>query len=189
MSIPVEIAERYERWSRVLFEEVGFLLPASELHTRDHCSRVLLYSLLIAEARGATEDEKEALAAAAAFHDSRRKDDGYDVGHGQRAAEHYRDWCSNADVSFDERSYLVMAFHDRDDQEGVEGIRARALDPERAVELYRIFKDADALDRFRLGPDGLDERYLRTPEAKSLCGYAKDAWSESSESKGGGTPC
>ncbi|WP_278967475.1 hypothetical protein [Megasphaera elsdenii] len=29
-----------------------------------------------------------------------------------------------------------------------------------------LIKDADALDRFRLGPGGFDSRYLRTPESK-----------------------
>lgn len=29
-----------------------------------------------------------------------------------------------------------------------------------------LIKDADALDRFCLGPSGFDSRYLRTPESK-----------------------
>ena len=39
--------------------------------------------------------------------------------------------------------------------------------------IEEYFKDADALDRFRLGPNGLDARYLRTAEAISLYHYAE----------------
>ena len=34
--------------------------------------------------------------------------------------------------------------------------------------LYRLFKDADALDRYRFGPKALNERYLRTVAAREL---------------------
>ena len=41
------------------------------------------------------------------------------------------------------------------------------------VLLYQIFKDADALDRFRLGPNALDAKYLRTEQAKKMLDFAK----------------
>lgn len=40
--------------------------------------------------------------------------------------------------------------------------------------LYQIFKDADALDRFRLGSDGLDVNFIRTKEAHELVEFAKE---------------
>ncbi len=43
-----------------------------------------------------------------------------------------------------------------------------------AVLLYQIFKDADALDRFRLAPDNLDVRYLRTAPSKEMVDFARD---------------
>lgn len=92
-----------------------------------------------------------------------------DVGYGQRAADYYRDYCQTHSLSFDNRVYLVMAFHDRDDALG----EAVLTEQENGVLLYHIFKDADALDRFRLGLNGLDIRYLRTVEAKSLYRYAE----------------
>ena len=72
-------------------------------------------------------------------------------------------------LSFDTRVYLVMAFHDRDDVLG----EAALTEQKSGILLYHIFKDADALDRFRLGPNGLDIRYLRTAEGKSLYRYAE----------------
>lgn len=92
-----------------------------------------------------------------------------DVDHGQRAADYYRDYCQTHSLPFDNRVYLVMAFHDRDDVLG----EAVLTEQENGVLLYHIFKDADALDRFRLGPNGLDIRYLRTAEGESLYRYAE----------------
>lgn len=97
MKIPENVKTEYDKWNDFLQNKVEFWLKDSEKHTKEHCSRVLLYSLLIGEA-------------------------------------------------------------------------------ERKILLYQIFKDADALDRFRLGPDGLDVRYLRTDAAKELYEYAKMVW-------------
>ena len=44
--------------------------------------------------------------------------------------------------------------------------------------LYHIFKDADALDCFCPGPNGLDVRYLRTDASKLLCDYAKQTYKD-----------
>ena len=51
-----------------------------------------------------------------------------------------------------------MRYHDLDDKVGIEAIRkAFPENHERVEKLYAIFKDADALDRWRLGRWGLDE--------------------------------
>lgn len=67
-----------------------------------------------------------------------------------------------------------MQYHDHPDTLGNK-IIGEGFGPH-GVLLYHIFKDADALDRFRLGPGGFDPRYLRTPEGKGLYGYARDIW-------------
>ena len=36
-----------------------------------------------------------------------------------------------------------------------------------------MFKDADGLDRIRLGPQGLDEGYLRTTHGRALVPFAR----------------
>ena len=64
-----------------------------------------------------------------------------------------------------------MAYHDRDDEQGKEALRKRGL--EKAILLYDIFKDADALDRWRISPTALDVHYLRTDWARGLVAYAK----------------
>ena len=121
--------------------------------------------------RGAGDAVLETLGAAAAFHDTRRLDDGLDTGHGTRAAAYYRAFCERNDTPADELACAVMAWHDRDDTEGEAAIEPRFGAP--GIEAYRTFKDADGLDRFRFGPTALDERFLRTPEAKLLIPAAR----------------
>lgn len=115
MTVHASIRKDYERWLTFLNDEVCFSMPDSEQHTQGHCARVLLFALLIADKMGLPQPEREALCAAAVFHDSRRQDDWLDVGHGQRAADSYRDYCRTHPLPFDERAYQVIAFHDRDD--------------------------------------------------------------------------
>lgn len=97
------------------------------------------------------------------------------------------------EIRFDPRAYLAMQWHDRDDDEGIEAIR-RAIgqnalphlgiddlagtlpsgaeaDP---VLVYRLFKDADGLDRVRLGANEPDPRYLRTSHAIELLDLAQE---------------
>ena len=47
-----------------------------------------------------------------------------------------------------------------------------AVEPKMRL-LTQIFKDADALDRYRFGPDGLDPSYLRRPAATRLMRAAR----------------
>ena len=149
ITIPAAIKSDFERWLNFLEHEVHFALKDSNDHTKDHCL-------------------------AACFHDSRRQDDWLDVGHGLRAADYYREFCYDHKRDFDVRVYLVMAFHDHDDALGEAALKGH----DQGVLLYHIFKDADALDRFRLGPFDLDINYLRTDAARALYDYARALWAD-----------
>lgn len=177
------IKKPYEQWYIFMEEKVEFWLPDSEWHTKNHCARVLLLALLIGHKKNLSAEEKNALAMAAVFHDSRRLDDGIDKGHGLRAAVYYKDFCIEHDLPFDEKTYYIIYYHDQDDSVGLAEIKKSSTLHERAVLLYQIFKDADALDRFRLGPDALDEKFLRTEEARQLVDLAKELLRKSSEMK------
>ncbi|HIG0358565.1 TPA: hypothetical protein ACX96Z_000117 [Clostridium sporogenes] len=143
------------------------------MHTKYHCARVLLLALIIAHHIELSDEEMEVLSMAAVFHDSRRLDDWLDTGHGKRAAEYYKESYFKYDISFDERTYYVMAYHDRDDALGVTEILNSPTINENCILLYKIFKDSDGLDRFRLGPNALDVTMLRTKEAVNLVDFAK----------------
>lgn len=163
----------YAVWNHFLREQVEFSWTGSLLHTKEHCARVLLLCLMIADMRNLSESEKRTLAQAACFHDARRQDDCLDVGHGQRAAAYYRTYCQEHGMPFDACTYYIMSYHDRDDALGLDALREHLSGHPDAILLYQIFKDADALDRFRLGPHALDIRYLRTKQARTLVEFAK----------------
>lgn len=178
-SLPVAARELFLKWGDFLWNDVRFNMPDSKLHAMAHCERVLLHAL----AMGAIEigpDDREALeilAHASAFHDTRRQDEYQDVGHGARAAVYYEDYCRKSDgkVTFHPEAAYLMRYHDLDDSVGREAIRKAFPDShERVEKLYEIFKDADALDRWRLGRWGLDVKYLRTDSARSLVDTARD---------------
>ncbi len=174
IEVPKDLESDYNKWCDFLENQVDFWLKTSEKHTKDHCSRVLLFALIMAKMLGISEQEKEILCHASVFHDSRRQDDWLDVGHGRRAAEYYKEYCKENQLKFCPWAYCIMAYHDRDDSFGLKAMETEITG--REILLYQIFKDADALDRFRFGPDGLDVKYLRTDAARELYDYVKEIW-------------
>lgn len=173
------IRSMYQTWCRFMQEEIDFQLKDSIKHGQLHCARVLLFALRISELQMLSPLEQEILAQAAAFHDCRRKNDWYDVGHGQRAADHYRAVAEIKGITYHPETYYIMAWHDRDDEHGYKAIQNAFPDPSRTLALYRNFKDADGLDRYRLGKKALDVRFLRTDEARTLTDYAYEMLNES----------
>ena len=180
MVIPESIRADFEKWNGFMEQRVEFWNRASVHHTKAHCRRVLLFALMLADARGLSLRERDILAMASVFHDSRRQSDMPDIGHGWRAAEYYKEFCElESGIAWEPLCAAVMRWHDRRDEEGVEAIRSGFPEEKSGVLLYQMFKDSDALDRFRLGPRGLDVRFLRTDEARALCGFAERLWTES----------
>lgn len=174
LTLPAPLQETYEQWCVFLDKEVSFALQDSDAHTKDHCARVLGFALMIAQQMGLSAQDCNALALASVFHDARRHDDMFDVGHGLRGADYYREYCQEHDWECDLRAYFIMAFHDHDDVLGQAALQALPQGPL----LYQSFKDADALDRFRLGPFDLDRGYLRTEAARGLYEYARSLWAD-----------
>lgn len=142
----------------------------TSLHGAEHSKRVLRFALLMADALALPEEDWRTLATAATYHDTQRWDDWLDVGHGARAAKAFLEDLDDV-ASGDELAAAIMRYHDLGDEVGEERIGADF--GEHGVQLFRIFKDADGLDRYRLGPDALDERFLRTPEAKELVALSR----------------
>lgn len=173
------IKKKYEHLLNYMEEYVEFWLRESEIHTKKHCARVLMHALIIGHKKGLSDKEMDGLGMAAIFHDSRRLDDGLDVGHGKRAAAYYKAYCSESNLPYEASTYFITYYHDRDDALGLSEIRKSHVLGEQAELLYQIFKDADALDRFRLGPEALDESFLRTEEAKQLVDFARDLFQKS----------
>ncbi|MHB8904413.1 MAG: HD domain-containing protein [Patescibacteria group bacterium] len=132
------------------------------MHGILHEYRVLIFAFLIGTREGADVD---ALCYASIFHDTQRNDDGFDLEHADRAAE----WVNKFDIpKFNipniEKIKNIIKWHTPSDKD----IPDLNLD-------IRCFKDADALDRWRIGD--LDIKYLRTETARELLDFSKKLFS------------
>lgn len=177
------VKDLFLQWRDFLYGRVKFNMPDSDIHAAGHCERVLLYALIIGhDVFGDDRRFLTALAHAAVFHDSRRQDDYLDTGHGARAAAYYRRFCDEAaDIGFIPEAQLMMKYHDIDDMRGKAVIKRDCPGSlPRMFKLYDIFKDADALDRWRLGDNGLDPKYLRTGQARDMVDFSRRIVNESS---------
>ena len=173
-AIVPNIAARFRTARRKLFDEVDYNDTGTDMHAKAHAERVLLFALLLGSMEAPAADQSDcldALAAAAVFHDARREDDDLDAGHGLRAAQYCRRFHESRGLPVPEAACVITAFHDLDDLIGCGAIAARPL-PAWSKTAYLIFKDADALDRYRFGPDQLDAAYLRTASARRLAAFA-----------------
>ena len=171
------VKDRFLKWESYMTRKVRFNMPDSEIHAAAHCERVLLYALIIGnEIFGNDSEALDVLAHASIFHDTRRQDEYLDTGHGARAAVYYEEFCrGNSDISYHPESVYLMRYHDLNDEMGQEAIRKSfGSGAERVLNLYAIFKDADALDRWRLGSRGLDPKFLRTVQAREMTGYSRN---------------
>lgn len=146
-----------------------FLRPKAitGLHGINHMARVLVLQEVMARLLlqdGHTFDQ-EAMRWAAVTHDTRRADDWDDAPHGRRAAA----WvCEHLQKLIPATSLETVAYLNRwhvpsDDH-------APAMTPELAV-----FKDADSIDRIRMGGWNLDARKLRSVYARRYVPYLANA--------------
>lgn len=175
-ALPPAVGSCFKKWAEYLYSSVPFQLADSNIHSTAHTERVLLYALLIGGGEpGVNERSLTILAHAAVFHDTRREEDGKDTGHGARAAAFYEEFCrTHAEVEFMPEAAYLMRYHDRRDDLGEQSIASAFPDSaEQIIQLFRIFKDADALDRWRLGRRGLNPDFLRTDKALQLVDFAK----------------
>ena len=172
------VSSMFSYWRDEMYSKLKFwtLDDGIDIHTEGHCERVLLLAFKIGEKRQLLLRSMIALCHASIFHDTRRKDNYLDRGHGDRAADYYKEFCEKNSMKFLPEVFATIKYHDRNDEEGEEYIRreAPADEMEGWLEVYRDFKDADALDRFRLGPWGLNESFLRTEQSRELVDFARE---------------
>ena len=136
------------------------------IHGIGHETRVLILAELLAEAANVSSDERLVLRWAAITHDTQREDDGIDARHGERAAAWVLEKFTDPTIDWHRVGQLLTAHVPPDNGS--------------LPLLAKLFKDADALDRVRLGD--LDPRRLRTeharaliPKAEALLGKAEGA--------------
>lgn len=158
-----EVTDDYAAYRDLITEYVDFQIDDDE-HGKLHSARVMLNSLILANEMDLSEADIDKLCTAAAFHDSMRDNNDEDENHGKKSAEYYKDFANDCPdiVKYDKTVEQLIRYHSMPDDEGVTAFS------EDDIHLFKIFKDADALDRVRFGIRALDVNQLRTPIAKSL---------------------
>jgi hypothetical protein len=146
--------------------------PFSNKHGMEHILRVMFWVLALGEyglRQNMIQDEKLISTAlyAAFFHDAAREDDGINTDHGAKAAKQFYEGIQGNFFDNDllTRCLMAMAVHCEDEEPQDDDI------------VWRLLKDADALDRGRFGvpkiigyqpewsknSSGCDQKFLRLP--------------------------
>ncbi len=146
----------------------GLFLHQSPLHGPGHVARVIVHGLRLVAAAGLVE-ETSRLWAAAYLHDIARQHDGYCSRHGADA------WARLKTLP-EAEALLARAGVTREDYPAIQTAVTNHCRGEIPRDhphwtLTALLKDADGLDRVRLGD--LDPRQLRHREAKSMVAFAE----------------
>lgn len=162
-NIYFDIDYNYKKY-RKLIDSLGY---GEGIHGRRHIYRVLLNALILSHLYNLSEKDTNIIATACAWHDSARTHDGEDDFHGFYGAEKYKKKATkfNPDV------YFLIKNHSIDDEEALKELNEfykKPKEKERMQLLFNIIKDADGLDRVRLGRHEFDIKYLRLEHSKKM---------------------
>ncbi len=135
----------------------GYFMHASNLHGAMHTYRVMCHTLALGNDVGLQEEKRVAFFAAF-IHDMARKHDGFCLMHGPRAAK----------LKVPEFTPLFQKY--RLDEEQISTLKTAVANHSQYVEIKKwhphytvtaLLKDADALDRIRIGEHNLNRKFLR----------------------------
>jgi len=142
----------------------------SGLHGVRHTQRVHIHAQRLVRDLDWPEHDARVVLEAALWHDIGRVNDGWDPRHGALSAERVAD--RGLDAELPEADALIARFaircHSRSDGHG----ERRAIDesdPERALGVLWLLKDADALDRVRLAPPGQGAYEIDSTTLRHTC--------------------
>lgn len=164
------IIDLYKKYSQKHLKGSWFHKPEG-IHGKRHIKRVLFLSLIMSHIDELTDEDRQILIYASLYHDIGREHDWEDEEHGYESVLKMEELkLTTKGLNEDEVHILkvIMKYHCIRDSVGVEAILSdeKINNTERALDLFKRFKDCDGLDRVRLGD--LDARYLRTETAKDL---------------------
>ena len=148
-------------------------LHESTLHGQAHVGRVMVHALRLIEATGAVAQTTR-LWAAVYLHDIARRHDGVAPRHGADACARLRKLPGTLAL------FARVGLRDADlpavDAAVTRHSNGEGRPGEPHLGLIELLKDADGLDRVRLGD--LDPRYLRIPAARSMVSFAERLYEE-----------
>ncbi len=156
-----------------------FLRPDGEdgsrgIHGLMHTRRVMIHADEIAAALKAEPSTREAVILAALWHDIGRTDDGRDYYHGGKSAGKVVGLGLHRGLPLPmvELALFAVTHHSGGESHGERAAEEFLERSDAALLVFRILKDADGLDRVRLGD--LDATRLRLPGSDRRVGRAKD---------------
>jgi HD superfamily phosphodiesterase len=146
---------------------------SADIHGTGHATRVTTHAVELATVLGLADWQVEAARLAGLWHDIGREHDGGDYFHGARSAGKIVGLGLHRGVERPvlEAALLAVTYHSAEDRRGEEASRY-TKNPAAALAVYRVLKDADALDRVRFGRFGLDPNLLRFKESHAMIARA-----------------
>lgn len=149
----------------------------STLHGQAHVTRVMVHAIRLVEATGLHEHGPR-LWAAVFLHDLARTHDGVCHRHGADAAARLR-----SEPALQQRLFAAgLTLADFPAIEAAVTAHSAPKEVERSHEhwpLIALLKDADGLDRVRLGD--LDARYLRHPQSRGMIPFAQELFDKTDD--------
>lgn len=174
--------EHYPMLLQTLEQLDHSVLFVSKMHGLGHIERTILQGGFCAMEEGLDRSDTALLLLACSYHDVGRQDDWVDDLHGWRSAQ-----CIGAITGRTGEDLKLLQgavdAHSRKEavlRETVAGYHPADLN--RAVRLAQLLKDADGLDRVRLGD--LDPSYLRRETSRSRAGLAFEVYRRYQQSIG-----
>lgn len=174
--------EHYPMLLQTLEQLDHSVLFVSKMHGLGHIERTILQGGFCAMEEGLDRSDTALLLLACSYHDVGRQDDWVDDLHGWRSAQRIGAITGRTGEDLKLLQGAVDA-HSRKEavlRETVAGYRPADLN--RAVRLAQLLKDADGLDRVRLGD--LDPSYLRRETSRSRAGLALEVYRRYQQSIG-----
>jgi len=154
-----------------------YFVHNSQLHGINHVYRVMIHCLMLGKLMECPREQE--LAFCAAFiHDMERMHDGYCTEHGRWASERklpvFEPFFIRNGITKDEMDLIRIAVMSHSQLQELQISH-------KAYIVTAILKDADALDRIRLGKDNLNTDYLRISGSTKLIDFAKALFFVSSQ--------
>lgn len=136
----------------ILMSELNYI---SDLHGFMHIQRVYFMAMLLAELDGLNDEDKRLLTATVKYHDIGRENDYEDIEHGKKSVEKL---LSNEEIlkdfSKEEQEIILFAIenHSKNKFQNEESLKKIPNElRDRCRKILNYLKDADKLDRVRLG--------------------------------------
>lgn len=152
----------------------------SELHGVNHTRRVSFNVRLLADIDGLSEEDKKILLTAAMYHDIGRVNDDEDPSHGAYSVKKMKSRQLISEFSEEDQELIYFLIYEhslpkRKNKEDISGLKPGLK--ERYSTMLKYLKDADKLDRVRLGRyDGLNPSRLELPTSQRLVKLAYQSY-------------